>query len=186
MIRGAAGAGCATCCCCTFSLAAFLLCVSSKQGGAATPRHVLLLQLQLELVMVMILLMVLMCSPPVEDTSLPADFHLQFFIVYTSFVGCKLCVARRTIGAKTNSLVVQQSSKAGALLANGVPAVCPCSACVRQGQHGKSCRLFCVACKRDRYCVTRPFTTLARMAKHKRAAKRSSGEKLRRSEALQR
>lgn len=101
MIRGAAGAGCATCCCCTFSLAAFLLCVSSKQGGAAcTPRHVLLLQLQLELVMVMILLMVLMCSPPVEDTSLPADFHLQFFIVYTSFVGCKLCVARRTIGGQ--------------------------------------------------------------------------------------
>lgn len=49
---------------------------------------------------------------------LPADFHLQYFIVYTSFVGCKLCVARRrTIGAKTNSLVVQQSCKAGALLA---------------------------------------------------------------------
>lgn len=57
---------------------------------------------------------------------LPADFHLQYFIVYTSFVGCKLCVARRrTIGAKTNSLVVQQSCKAGALLATSAQC-CVC------------------------------------------------------------
>lgn len=117
--------------------------------------------------MVMILVLVLMCSPPVEDTSLPADFHLQFFIVYTSFVGCKLCVARRrrTIGAKTNSLVVQQSSKAGALLANSVPAVCPCS-----DKDNTASRVDCFVLRASEIDIV-SHGHLQPLAKHKRAAK---------------
>lgn len=57
------------------------------------------------------------------------------------------------------------------------PTLCACCVSLqRQGQHGKSCRLFCVACKRDRYCVTRPFTTLGK-AQESSEVKRSSGEK---------
>lgn len=198
MIRGAA-AGCATCCCCTFFFAAFLLCVSSKQGGAAyTPRHVLLLQLELELVMVLILLMVSMCSPPVVQqlqlgffTACRFSFAI-FFIVYTSFVGCKLCVARRrTIGAKTNSLVVQQSCKAGALLANCARCVCPCPAHACDKDNTASCVDCFVLCTSEIDIVShghlQPLHEWQSTREKRSEVKRSSGEKAsRRSEALQR